>query len=571
MPPTPKPAPAPRPSAERRPQLVRIGHAPGAQTEDLGHLGVLGMAEIHRVETLVVAVSLAGLDPAEGIVGEDHEGDRQPEPHHRLQLAHRETEAAIPHQGHALCAGPAVVGTDGGRQGVAEGAVGPVGDEMPAGGGEFEVCRDVRTRGARISHDQGVAGQRGLKFGDHPLGPDRRRLALGELTEPGELLRLASGHLRGVEGASIAVGAASLQFPRQGCQAQAGVAHEGRLGLVVDADRGRVDVDVHHPHLVGRRMTPALGGDRAGAAADEDHRVGGVHQRPGLGRAAVAAHHPHRQRVAVGEASLTADGGRHGRVQGLGQGRELTLGARDDHPAAADEERVLGGADDLRRRPDLGRIGRHAPRRVGAERGIRPDLVGRHGLVLDIEGKAQMSGPGPARGHGREGRAQGPRDGGGAVDHLVPLGQGPEQRLLIELGQGEAAPRGDGDIGGDREHGHRGLVGLDDTRQDVGGAAAARPLADAHLAGDPGVGVGHVGRRALVPGEDMGDAVIEPVEGVVERQAGVAAEAEHDLDLVGLQHADDGLRASEVVGRHVRALQGWCAGPKRPPLGHAPP
>ena len=40
------------------------------------------------------------------------------------------------------------------------------------------------------------------------------------------------------------------------------------------------------------------------------------------------------------------------------------------------------------------------------------------------------------------------------------------------------------------------------------------------------IGIGHVGGRALVAGQDVGDAVVEPLERVVERQAGVAAQAE---------------------------------------------
>src|SRR5690606_35108581 len=55
------------------------------------------------------------------------------------------------------------------------------------------------------------------------------------------------------------------------------------------------------------------------------------------------------------------------------------------------------------------------------------------------------------------------------------------------------------------------------------------------------IGIGHVGGGPLVPAKDMPDAVVEAMQGVVERQARVAAQTEEVLNLVGLQHAHDGL------------------------------
>ncbi len=77
---------------------------------------------------------------------------------------------------------------------------------------------------------------------------------------------------------------------------------------------------------------------------------------------------------------------------------------------------------------------------------------------------------------------------------------------------------------------------LDQPRQDIGRAPTRRPLADARPPGHAGIGIGHVGGGAFVAGQDMGDAVIEPEQAVVERQAGVAAQAEDMSDAVRLQH-----------------------------------
>ena len=144
-----------------------------------------------------------------------------------------------------------------------------------------------------------------------------------------------------------------------------------------------------------------------------------------------------------------------------------------------------------------------------------------------------MHGARAAGGHLGESAAQGLRNCRGAVDHPVPLGHRPEQRRLIQLGQGEPPARRRGDIGGHRQQRHRGLVRLGHARQDVGRTAAARPFADTDLAGDPRIAVGHVGGRALVPRQDMGDAVIEARQRVIERQAGIAAQAED----MGRRHA----------------------------------
>ena len=109
------------------------------------------------------------------------------------------------------------------------------------------------------------------------------------------------------------------------------------------------------------------------------------------------------------------------------------------------------------------------------------------------------------------------------------------------------------------KHRDRRLVRLDHPGEDVGRAAAARPLAHAHAARHARVAVRHVGGRALVAGEDVANPVIEPVQRIVERQARVAAEAEDVLHAVQLQHPDERLRARDL--RHqARPPGGVCGG-----------
>ena len=69
-------------------------------------------------------------------------------------------------------------------------------------------------------------------------------------------------------------------------------------------------------------------------------------------------------------------------------------------------------------------------------------------------------------------------------------------------------------------------LGLGDTRNDVGRAAATWPFADADLARDAGVDVGHERRRPLIAGHHVRDSVLLVAEGVVERDSGIAGQAE---------------------------------------------
>jgi hypothetical protein len=51
---------------------------------------------------------------------------------------------------------------------------------------------------------------------------------------------------------------------------------------------------MHRAYHTRRRVPPALGGDRAGAAADEHDQIGLIDHGARLGCAAVAADHPER-------------------------------------------------------------------------------------------------------------------------------------------------------------------------------------------------------------------------------------------------------------------------------------
>ena len=117
--------------------------------------------------------------------------------------------------------------------------------------------------------------------------------------------------------------------------------------------------------------------------------------------------------------------------------------------------------------------------------------------------------------HGAKRLAHHARDVGGLLDHRVPFGQRAHQRVLIDLGQGVFAVGGDGYISGDAQHGMRAVIGLDQAGQDIGGTTARRPFTHANPSGDAGIGVGHIGGAALVAGQHMGHAMIQPTHSII--------------------------------------------------------
>jgi hypothetical protein len=155
------------------------------------------------------------------------------------------------------------------------------------------------------------------------------------------------------------------------------------------------------------------------------------------------------------------------------------------------------------------------------------------------------------------------RDIRGAIEHCIPFRRGTHQRALVDLGQRVPAARRHRDVAGDAKEWHRGLVRLDDARQDVGRAAAAWPFADADLARNARIAVGHVRRVALIAREHVADPVRQARQCIVEGEAGIAAEAEDDLDLVRPQHFDYRFGARQCCGTGLDRLVHARATPRR--------
>ena len=80
-------------------------------------------------------------------------------------------------------------------------------------------------------------------------------------------------------------------------QAELGIADQRHIRRIIGAGHRGVDVEVNDLALSRRGMAPALGGHRAGAAADENDQIGLIDDRARLGRAAVGADDADGQRM----------------------------------------------------------------------------------------------------------------------------------------------------------------------------------------------------------------------------------------------------------------------------------
>ena len=120
---------------------------------------------------------------------------------------------------------------------------------------------------------------------------------------------------------------------------------------------------------------------------------------------------------------------------------------------------------------------------------------------------------------------------GGRVRHgRLPLGHRRQQRRLVErLGCRTAvAVRGQpgGQVADQRDHRDRRAERLGQARREFRRAGADRRVADASQPGDPGVGVGGVGGRALITHLHVRDARPTAEDAVVQRQRLAAGDAE---------------------------------------------
>ena len=270
--------------------------------------------------------------------------------------------------------------------------------------------------------------------------------------------------------------------------------------VVADADD-----EVGAAHQALRVVLPAQ------PRGEEEVRVRGVEH---------ALAHERRDHV---QAGLLAEGAQ-------GRGRLLT-----DDAVADQQHRPPGAPDGLGGAQQAHGVG--LDHRLGA---VRQRPAG-HRRLHDVFGQLEVRGPGLLRGGDAERLAHRLRHHPRVVEPGVPLGHRPQHLDGVdELVRGLLVHAGEAGLTGERDQGRVVEGRVADAGGQVAGAGTERGEADAGLAGEPAIGVGHEGRALLVPGRHEDDQL-----GTVERLAEVerllAGDAEDELDALVLEAVDEEL------------------------------
>ncbi len=286
---------------------------------------------------------------------------------------------------------------------------------------------------------------------------------------------------------------------------------------------------------VGAFQQRVVGGRHfAHAAADQQHEVGLLDRCRQL-RVDADADIAGIVRVQMVEQHLAAEGAADRQRPGLGDAahprHRLGIPAR----AAEDDEGPLGLAEQFLQRVELGFAGAGFDRCV-RQGGGRLDQAGQHVLGQRDDDRA-----GAAGGRDRKGAGDEFGDARGIVDLDHPFGDVAEEALVVDFLESLALLGVAGDLADEQDDGNRILHGDVDAGRRIGGAGAAGDEADAGLAGQAALAVGHHRGAAFLAADDGADRRI--VQRVEHREIGFARHAEDAIDAVGFERVDDQLSA----------------------------
>ena len=312
-----------------------------------------------------------------------------------------------------------------------------------------------------------------------------------------------------------------------------GIADDADGDALGEPDAVGVDVDLNDLRLL-RPIVEAIAGKRRegiepGAEAEHDIGLGDQFHR-GLGAVVAQRASEQRMRAREGVVVLIADADR--RIETLGQLLRGGNGATDHHAGAVEDHRELRFGQ---------KLGCGCKCIITTGRALELD----DGRQIDIDHLGEVVARHVDLGRGRETLGihdDAVEDFGDAVgiahlfliaDHVL------EQRHLLDFLEAALA---DGAVGGLRRHQQQRRVvpvGGFHGGDEVGDAGTVLGDHHRHLAGGPGVAIGHHAARALVGAIEEGDAGLG--EQIRDRHEGRADDAEGNLDSMHLQNLDEGL------------------------------
>ena len=181
----------------------------------------------------------------------------------------------------------------------------------------------------------------------------------------------------------------------------------------------------------------------------------------------------------------------------------------------------------------------------------------RRSSISMSSGSASTTGPGTAAGGDLEGARHVFGDAVGAVDLRHPFGHLAVHAPVVDFLERFAVDEVVADLADEQDHRRRILVRRVHADRGVGRAGAARDEADAGLAGQLAVGLGHEGRAAFLAADDEADArVVQRVEHV---EVAFAGHAEGGVDAVDGERVDQDLAAGAGRVGHGSVVLRWWA------------
>src|SRR5579859_2073437 len=300
----------------------------------------------------------------------------------------------------------------------------------------------------------------------------------------------------------------------------AGVADQRGVHLHVFVDFGTINLDVNLAGVLG------VGAEIAGDAivkthADSNEQVGFLDGMidPCF---SVHAHHAEIERIAGREAPDAEQGHGDGKIAGVNELIEYADGAGNHDAVPGEDERTLGGVEQLDGALKFGLIVVDALALGGKLRnaGLPIEIAG---SLLGVLGDIDEYGTGASGIGDYKSFADGARDVLGARDDHVVLGDRHGDAGDIDFLKGVGTKELAADLAGDADDGRGIQHGGGDAGDHVGGAGSGSGHGNAHAAAGASIAIGHVGRALFVAHENV--MQLGFAERVIDREDGAAGVA----------------------------------------------
>ena len=250
--------------------------------------------------------------------------------------------------------------------------------------------------------------------------------------------------------------------------------------------------------------------------------------------------------MVVVENVLTAERAAHGKRVGAGEFDDVPAGFLAPAAAADDHHRAGRG-------PEQGAQLRHvAIARMGMGGFIAPGVGDVAHLGQHVLGQHHRHRTGSARGRGTKRPRHQFRDAPGLVDAHHPLGERRIHEAVIDFLEGFTLGLMARHVTDQQDHRRRVLERGMDPDAGVAGPRTAGDDADAGLAGQLAIGLGHVGGAGFLAAGDQADFVLDVIERVEEREITFAGDGKDGVGAVNPERIDEDAPTGPGIGIIIR-------------------